>query len=89
MRRPDVGHAGLHQFDKFGANGLRRRSVAHQQAIERNDIHGNLFDGLFDGVEGTLGGGCDQAEHERGHRGDQPDRQLDGVLRGGFHMMLR
>ncbi len=55
---------------------LRFRPIVGEHAVERNDSGGILDEFAADAVERALGRGDQQAQYQRGHRGDQTGREF-------------
>src|SRR5262249_48175813 len=66
----------------------RLRPVARQDAVEEDDVTGQLGKSIPLRVERTLGGRDQQAEHEGGQGPDQAHPQLHKVLGFRAQMML-
>jgi hypothetical protein len=67
----------------------RLRSIALELVVQQNQLLGDLPDLLALGVIGILGGGDQQAKHQRRDGGDQRGAQPHDILRMVVQMMLR
>ena len=63
--------------------------IASQYAVKCEDVDGSMLDRCVHRIKGTLRGSGDEAENQRGHRGDEPDANLYRGSRVSREVMFR
>ena len=80
--------------DSFGAKGTlevngKSYEMYRLSAVQGEGLDGRLLHGRVHRIEGALCGGRDETQHERGHRSDQRDTDIDCISRFLVEVVLR
>jgi len=67
---------------------VRLRAIVAEQSIQQHDLRGGLHQIVVDFIERAFSRRDQQPENEGGQRGDQPDAELDEILRILAQMFL-